>query len=321
MIDNAGYMYLTEENYGLKEITGSDRHFGKLMGTSAAMQAVYNQIESIAGQAAPVFITGETGTGKERSAQAIHKYSDFKDYPFISMHCSACLSSDNDDSKFFSGLPDSPFTLFLDEITDLPLENQSRLLGLMYSRQDIRYISASCHDLQQKVEEGDFRKDLFYRICGFLIHMPPLRECSHDVLDIAHACLCEFSRSANKEFNSFSTEAEKILKSYKWPGNVRELENTIRQAVLNNEGTVMDAKMLPGRLLKTTSRRKTSFRNIKKKAVVPLWQAEKRTIEEAIDYCNGNITHAAKLLEISASTIYRKLASWPDTTAQRSHGS
>jgi two-component system repressor protein LuxO len=272
------------------------------MGVSPAMQEVYRQIEYASGRKVPVFITGETGTGKELCAQAIHKYGRFPDSPFIVVRCCSETPAFDPD--------EGPHTMFFDNVMELPADLQFKVLCLLQSREDIRFICASHAGPYSATEENGFRRDLFYRLHVLTIEMPPLRRCGKDILDIGHAFLCEIAREEGKKFRDFSHEAEEILINYDWPGNFRELENVIRQTVVTHEGEFLEAGMLPKAMVARVSRRLLARNN--KKIIVPLWQTEKKTIEDAIQKCDGNISKAARLLGISPSTIYRKREFWQE---------
>ncbi len=192
---------------------------------------------------------------------------------------------------------------------------------------DVRFVCATNRDPLEEVREGRFREDLFYRLHVVPVRMPPLRERDDDVLMIARHFLAQFSDRENKAFAGFSEAAEKAIKRYAWPGNVRQLQNAMHQLVVLSDGEVVDEGMLPtevtsGHLEVGGDRARGSADGPRqdKQALVahlnrrekiePLWLTEKRAIEDAIDICGGNINSAAGLLEVSPSTIYRKLQGW-----------
>ena len=187
---------------------------------------------------------------------------------------------------------------------------------------DIRFICATNRNPLNEVEAGRFREDLYYRLHVIPIELPPLRDRENDILEIAQKFLIDFTKEENKKFNAFSSECQSIFLKYNWPGNVRELQNIIRNAVVLNNAFEMSAEMLPKSVVEKFNtmygqsnlvRSATDNHDVADNTssqVIPLWKIEKQTIEEAILFCGGNVPRAAALLEISPSTIYRKLDLW-----------
>ncbi len=234
-------------------------------------------------------------------------------------------------------------TLFLDEICEMEPGLQTKLLrfiqtgtfmkvgGAKLEKVDIRILCATNRDPLVEVEEGRFREDLYYRLHVIPVHLPPLREREEDPVEIARHFLIEYAREEGRRFHRIDDAAAAIIRSYAWPGNVRQLQNVIRQIVVFHDAEVVTPEMLPpplGRPAAGTvpanmetppaggaaARRPGSATAVStedaRQAVKPLWLVEKETIEEAIAACDGNIPRAAALLEISASTIYRKKLAW-----------
>jgi len=232
-------------------------------------------------------------------------------------------------------------TLFLDEIGDMDLELQRKLLrfvqtgsvqkvgGTKLEKVDVRFVCATNRDPLVEVQEGRFREDLYYRLHVIPIVLPPLREREGDVLLIAKKFLEKYTQEENKSFKTFSAETEEVLIHYYWPGNVRQLQNVIRNIVVLNDGIEVTIEMLPpplNELVKAPANLvgkknlpkgklsfTSSFSNEKEllgPSIRPLWVIEKEAIEQAIASCNGNIPKAAALLEVSPSTVYRKLQQW-----------
>lgn len=327
-----------------------DRYQG-FIGSSLAMQAVYRIIDSAAPSKAAVFITGESGTGKEVCAEAIHRQSKRKDGPFIPLNCAA-IPRDLMESEIFGHLKGA-FTgahaardgaasradggsLFLDEVCEMDLDLQSKLLRFIQTgtfqkvgsgkleQVDIRIICATNRDPVVEVREGRFREDLFYRLHVIPIALPPLRERAGDVMTLARYFLAQYASEEEKRFEDFAPEAERMLTGHQWPGNVRELQNTIRNAVVLNDGHMIEAGHLSTLGSMAPSTRAPSPADAEPRGVdraeaetapaviKPLWEVEKQAIESAIDQCGGNVPKAAALLEVSASTLYRKLQSWKD---------
>ena len=228
-------------------------------------------------------------------------------------------------------------TLFLDEICELAPDLQTKLLrfiqtgtftpvgGSKLEKVDLRIVCATNRDPLREVEEGRFREDLYYRLHVIPIHLPPLREREDDVLEIARHYLAEFAQEEKKGFNRFSPEAEQALRHYHWPGNVRQLQNVVRIVVVLQDGDTVTAEMLPSPLGTPPHAAPASPPAAPPAAaapvprphvppspdsIKPLWEVEKDAIEDAIAACDGNIPRAAALLQISASTIYRKRLAW-----------
>ncbi|SMH55382.1 sigma-54-dependent transcriptional regulator [Azospirillum agricola] len=231
-------------------------------------------------------------------------------------------------------------TLFLDEICELAPDLQTKLLrfiqtgtftpvgGSKLEKVDLRIVCATNRDPLREVEEGRFREDLYYRLHVIPIHLPPLREREDDVLEIARHYLADFAAEEKKGFLQFSPEAEQALRHYHWPGNVRQLQNVVRIVAVLHDGDTVRLDMLPaplGSLSPAPGSPGTPAATpapgpaapaarppapLTPDAIKPLWEVEKDAIEDAIAACDGNIPRAAALLQISASTIYRKRLAW-----------
>jgi DNA-binding NtrC family response regulator len=248
-----------------------DRYFG-FIGSSLAVQEVYQVIDNAAPSVATVFLTGETGSGKEVCAEAVHRKSPRRNKPYVAINCAA-IPKDLMESEIFghvkgaftgavstregaAGRADGG-TLFLDEVCDMPIDLQTKLLrfvqtgsfikvgGTETERVDVRFICSTNRDPLREVELGRFREDLYYRLHVIPIHLPPLREREDDVLTIARHFLHTFAREEGKAFTAFAPETEAVLKGYDWPGNVRQLQNVVRNAVVLNEGETVTPEMLP----------------------------------------------------------------------------
>jgi DNA-binding NtrC family response regulator len=322
--------------------------FEDFIGSSLPMQGVYRIIESAAPSNATVFITGESGTGKEVCATSIHKRSQRAKQPFIALNCGA-IPHDLMESEIF-GHTKGAFTgavsaregaasranggtFFLDELCEMDLDLQTKLLRFIQTGTfqkvgsntmetvDVRFLCATNKDPLDEVKKGNFREDLYYRLHVIPIHLPPLRDRAQDIGLIMNALLKEYTEEENKGFDGFSAEAEMVMLSYDWPGNVRQLQNVIRNIVVLNNGNQVSKDMLPPPLnelsvtmpLARASAPQVNFQ--KNDDIIPLWQVEKQTIEAAIAYCDDNIPKAAALLEVSASTIYRKRERWAEASA------
>ena len=242
---------------------GSNPALDRLVGESEAMRTVKQRVAKVARGMAPVLIRGESGTGKELVARALHASSQRAAGPLVAVNCGA-IPENLLEAEFFGARKGSYTgatadrvgyfqaaqggTLFLDEIGDLPLSMQSKLLRAIQERSvrplgstqeetvDVRILSATHHDLAAAVQAGRFRQDLYYRLNGFSIKLPPLRERGDDILLLLQHCVQKFSRELGKDVHSISPEALDLLVHYSWPGNIRELEAVIRQSLLQTTG-------------------------------------------------------------------------------------
>jgi len=256
-------MKLQAETAYLQEEIKLEYDFESIIGNSSAIQHVLFKVEQVAGTDATVLVLGETGTGKELIARAIHNRSLRKKHPLVKVNCAA-LPSNLIESELFGHEPGA-FTgaqtrqigrfevadgtsIFLDEIGDLPLELQSKLLQVLQDGEferlgsprtikvDVRVIAATNRDLEAQVRKGEFREDLFYRLNVFPLTVPPLRERVEDIPLLAEYFMGKASRRLGKSINILPTSVVNSLKNHPWPGNVRELENVIERAVINSSG-------------------------------------------------------------------------------------
>jgi two-component system repressor protein LuxO len=323
-------------------------NFHGFTGSSIPVQAVYRIIESAASSRASVFITGESGSGKEVCADAIHNEGIRRDKPFIALNCAAiprelmeseifghvkgAFTGASGERKGAAAMADGG-TLFLDEIGEMDLALQSKLLrfvqtgtfqqvgGNKIEKVDVRFICATNRDPLEMVAKGTFREDLYYRLHVIPIHLPALRECGNDVMLIAGKYLGEYAEEEGKNFKGFTPEAAYVLSRYQWPGNVRQLQNILRNIVVLQNGELVTQDLLPALLSGTGhARPEKSDQQLTEEnpsppdieSVNPLWLVEKNAIEGAIALCDGNIPRAAALLEVSPSTIYRKRLGWEE---------
>ena len=331
----------------------SDNSIGQnyqgFIGSSQTMQAVYRTIDSAASSKASIFITGESGTGKEVCAEAIHAASHRSDKPFIAINCAA-IPKDLIESELFghvkgaftgaatdrqgaAELADGG-TLFLDELCEMDLDLQTKLLRFIQTGTfqkvgsskmksvDVRFVCATNRDPWKEVEEGRFREDLYYRLYVIPLHLAPLRERGDDVIEIAYSLLGHMAKEEEKEFVRLTPEVVERFIQYGWPGNVRQLQNVLRNVVVLNQGKEIAVDMLPPPLNRPVASEATvqfdtsvDVPNLSIDDICPLWITEKTAIERAIEACNGNIPKAASKLEVSPSTIYRKIQSWNSSRA------
>ena len=341
----AAKMQLSQQ---LRDLSTSRERLGSIIGGSAAMQAVYDAIDSLSGSRATAFITGESGTGKELAARAIHDMSARAQHEFVVLNCAA-VPEGLIESELFGvaegvrgsqqaqvgllSLADGG-TLFIDEVCDMPYEMQTVLLRFIQEGTfkrvgsatevsgDVRIIASTNRDPLFEMREGRLREDLFYRLHVVPLRMPPLRERGDDVIALATHFLAKFSEAEGHETEKFSDECVGELLRYAWSGNVRQLENIVHRVVLMTRGELLTVEQLShfigdsdlgdGSRTSNVSSMSSSSRSSERGDfdIEPLWITEKRAIQAAIESCEGNINKAAGLLEVAPSTIYRKIQSW-----------
>jgi formate hydrogenlyase transcriptional activator len=258
-----------EESVCPKDLS-SEPLFEGIVGKSATLQRVLKQVEVVAPTDSGVLIQGETGTGKELIAQAIHNRSTRRDRPFVKVNCAAIPSGlleselfGHEKGAFTGAIMRKPGrfevadkgTLFLDEVGDIPLELQSKLLRVLQEHEferlgstrtqqvDVRVIAATHRDLKQMVAEGTFRSDLYYRLHVFPLTVPPLRDRHEDIPLIVHHYVDKFARRMNRRIESVPARTMEVFTSYSWPGNVRELQNFIERAVILSPGNSLRAPL------------------------------------------------------------------------------
>jgi len=263
---NESRQQLAEERLYLLDEIGSEHRFQEVVGSSAALKRALKQVETVAPTGSTVLIYGETGTGKEMIARAIHKLSPRKDHTFVKLNCAAIplglLESElfGHEKGAFTGAIERRVgrfelanggTLFLDEIGDIPLELQSKLLRVLQEQEferlgstrsikvDVRIVAATHRNLEKMVQEGQFRADLFYRLNVFPVMLPPLRERRGDVPDLVRFFAEKYAKQMNKPIDTIPSDAMHALARYDWPGNIRELQNFIERAVILSKGTVL----------------------------------------------------------------------------------
>jgi two-component system response regulator AtoC len=319
---------LKSENILLKQKIKGKFDTANIIGNSKRINEIMELIKRVSSTNATVLIQGESGTGKELVANVIHYNSPAANGPFIKVNCSALaegvLESElfgHEKGAFTSALfmKKGRFeladggTLFLDEIGDLPQSIQVKLLrflqestfervgGIKTLKVDVRIISATNKNLEELVEEGAFREDLYYRLKVVTIDVPSLIQRKEDIPLITETYLRKFSDIHNKQIKDISPDAMKIIKSYTWPGNIRELMNCIESAVVMALGDVITVEDLP---LFITMKNKPSMKD---SSTDNLFEIEKQAILNALNKTGGNKAEAARILEIGLRTLYRKL--------------
>ena len=327
ILNRASYLNQIEnENRSLLEREGiGEGH--EIIGTSPAMEKVFDTIRRVADSEVSVLIVGESGTGKELVARAIHRQSTRKDGPFVAINCGAIPETLLESELFghekgaFTGAHmqrggrielAQGGTLFLDEIGELSTALQVKLLRVLQERciervggrveipVDARIIAATNLDLQQAMKEGRFREDLYYRLNTVTIGVPPLRERGADIVMIAKSLLQQYTAEAKRKITGFSKEAVMAIERYSWPGNVRELENRVKRAVTLSDQTRLSPEdldlELPGEFSTGTTLKEA------RDAI------EKSLIEQTLSKTNGNITKAAVILGVSRPTLHDLLS-------------
>ena len=324
-----------QENVRLKETVAEIAHPSEIIGQGAAMKRIFDAIETVAPTDATVLITGESGTGKELVARAVHAGSNRRYHPMVIIHCGALTETLLESELFghekgaFTGAQyrkKGKFeiaeggTVFLDEIGDISLKTQTDLLRVLQEREivrvggnqtlkvDFRCVAATNKNLEQLIEEGKFRPDLFYRLNVFHIELPPLRDRREDIPALVDHFVRKFSSEMNKKITRVSPAAMSLLQQYNWPGNVRELENAVERAmVVAQEPELRDQdftlKTRNGGALSADAR--------------SLEDVEKLHILRVLEECGGNQTRTAEVLNIDRVTLHHKLKKYGWTRKER----
>jgi DNA-binding NtrC family response regulator len=307
----------------------SARGVGNLVGHSPNMETLYRMIGKAARTRHPVLITGESGTGKEMVAKALHYSGPYRQRPFIPVDCGSLVPTLIESELFgyvkgaFTGAVQAKAgllavaeggTVFLDEVGELPLDLQSKLLRALQEHEirpvggtktipiDVRILAATNRDLEQAVAQGAFRRDLYFRLNVLSLKIPPLRDRREDIPLLVNSFIERLSRASQRRYE-ISEDAMKALLRYEWPGNVRELENCIERACAMNSGPVIHTTDLPDAVTQWNK----SCTNEGQRGVMPIAELEREAILCAIAQLNGDKLAAAKLLEIGKTTLYRKL--------------
>ncbi|OQA87310.1 MAG: Transcriptional regulatory protein ZraR [Lentisphaerae bacterium ADurb.Bin242] len=325
---------IKEENAELKKRLDSKFGLENIIGSSAVIQKIIENVRQVAPTRATISITGESGTGKELIAQAIHQFSR-RPGRFVAVHCAALpetlLESElfghekgsftgaNEQRKGRFELADGG-TLFLDEIGEIPLSTQVKLLRVLETRTferiggmetlqvDTRVVTATNRDLAAMVAEGAFREDLFYRLDVVSIHIPPLRERQEDIPPLVNHFLAFFAKENGRPPLTISESAMSALCSYSWPGNIRELKNCVERMVVLTRGQIIELDNVPIHIREKITPGIT--KTILGTSSCDLERNEKILIARALEECKGNRTKAAEKLGISRRTLHRKLAAY-----------
>ena len=318
------HQQLITENILLRKRLTEQYEFEDIIGRSEPMQEVFEMIKAVTDTNATVLVTGETGTGKELVARAIHSNSSQRYGPFVATSCGALPETLLESELFgyekgaFTGADRTKKgrfelanggTLFLDEVGDISMKTQIKLLRVLQEKSfrrlggtnsievDVRLISATNRDLVAAIEEDSFRSDLYYRLNVVSIHLPPLRERKDDIPLLAAHFMNKYNVEFNKKFDRVARKAMDFMMDYHWPGNVRELENVIERAIVIDQGPEVSVRHLP-------------FCNVE---MVPtdepqsLQEVERLHIERMLDRNNWNIARTARLLNIDRTTLHKKV--------------
>ena len=330
-------LYKATEKVALaKKVLQLERQLGKkysfenIIGKSKILGVAINAARKVAATDATVLLTGETGTGKEVFAQAIHNIGSRSKQNFIAVNCSAFSKELLENELFghkagaFTGaIKDSKGifeeanngTVFLDEIGEMPLELQAKLLRVLETGEflkvgdskstkiNVRIIAATNRDLQKEIEAGNFREDLFFRIAVFQIDLPPLRERVSDIKELAEYFQVSLAQRINKKISNFTPAYLEALKRHNWRGNIRELKNVIERSIILSESSGLTLDNLPLEMQQPILNKEGG----KILSAFDMTSAEKIHIQKVMNYTNGNKTETAKLLNIALTTLYRKL--------------
>lgn len=314
----------------LEKQLDNKQSFDNVIGKSRLIQFAIDSAKKVAVTNATVLLNGETGTGKEVFAQAIHNASNRNKQNFVAVNCSAFSKELLENELFghkagaFTGaMKDSKGifeeanngTVFLDEIGEMPLDLQAKLLRVLESGEflkvgdskltkvNVRIIAATNRDLQTEIDKENFREDLFYRINIFNIVLPSLRDRTSDIPELANYFLMKFSQKIGKKIISISDDYLGVLKKHSWKGNIRELRNIIERSVILEDSNTLSIDSLPfdlqqSQISETANKTLSAF---------SMASAEKIHIQKTLNYTKGNKAEAARLLEIGIATLYRKI--------------
>jgi two-component system, NtrC family, response regulator HydG len=322
---------LIEQNRALKKQLEDLRAKGQMIGASPIWRRMMTLVEQVADSSATILIQGESGTGKELVARTIHERSARRNGPFVAVNCAALPETLLESELFgyekgaFTGAAGrkegrfelaSAGTLFLDEVADLSLVTQPKILRVLQEGEferlggtrtlqvDVRIVAATNRDLSDMVKDKRFREDLYYRLNVITVRVPPLREHPEDIRLLAQHYLRVYSAKNGRKLEAFSNEAIARLESYAWPGNVRELENLVERSVLLARKDRIDAEDLPEEVMGVKRPPRDAILEL---VGTPLADIEERLLDETLRITGGNKTQAAELLGIDVRTVARKL--------------
>jgi two-component system, NtrC family, response regulator AtoC len=325
---------LTKEVENLRENVKKEYSFDNIISADGKMQDVFKLVSKVLNNEITVLIYGESGTGKELIARAIHYNGRRKEKPFVVVNCASIprelLESElfGHEKGSFTGAHQRKLgkfeianegTIFLDEVGDLEMLLQAKLLRVIQERTfervggvetiktDVRIISATNRDLKQAVNQKEFREDLYYRLNSFPISIPPLRQRRGDILVIANHFLGIMTKKLGKDIKGFTKKAYKLIYEYSWPGNIREMENTIERSIIISETNMIDVEDLPPHIRNAEGKGNYEYSGslFSDDTVIPFEKLKEESIRHALKITNGNIVEAARKLQLGRATIYR----------------
>ncbi len=323
---------LRGENKELRKRLGEQFDFQNIIGRSPAMEKLFETLALVAPSDATVLINGESGTGKELIAGALHHNSKRKEKPLIKVNCAALNENLLESELFghekgaFTGADSrrkgrfelaSTGTLFLDEIGDMSAQTQAKILRVLQEgelerlggsdtiRVDVRLVAATHRDLNEMVEEGTFRQDLFFRLSVVPIELPPLRQRTEDIPALADFFLKRYAKKNQKDIKGFHPQALMLLARYSWPGNIRELENSIERAVILCLGEQVTPRELPPQMVPDDF--ETVEAPLSAEGDLSLKDVEREAIRTTLDRTDGNKSRTAKILGIARQTLLNKI--------------
>ena len=318
----------------IKRMYYIDDGFHGIIGRTPVMQSLYEHIESVASLDTPVMILGESGTGKEMVAKALHETGNRASKPFIKLDCAA-LSENILESELFGHVKGAytgadsdrigrfeaahKGTIFLDEIGDIPLSVQVKLLRVLEEKMiqrvganksipvDVRIITATNKNLEKLIEEGSFREDLFFRINVFPLTCPPLRQRKDDITLIIQHFISFHAEKTGKNILGFTPEAMRLMVAYRWPGNIRELRNSVEYAFVLARGKSIGPEHLPEKITSFNPLDTKPLKKVEHNGTVTVGLSEKEALLNALQQADGNQTKAARILGVSRITVWKRI--------------
>lgn len=335
---------IEEENVVLHERLDKKYSFDGIVGNSPGLTSVLDQVKLVAPSKATVLLEGETGTGKELIAQAIHQNSGRSRQAFVPIHCAALAANLLESELFghekgaYTGATERRIgrfeaadggTLFLDEIGEIDASTQVKLLRFLETRSferlgssksikvDVRLVCATNRNLAEMAKRGEFREDLLYRLNVITIHLPPLRERQEDLPVLLNHYIQHFADENGLPAIELSDGAVKVLREYRWPGNIRELRNFCENTVVLKRGKELTEYDLDPKYQQQAEASEAEAPRLQSSPTLSKEENEKRLLRNALIKANGNRTHAAELMGISRRTLHRKLIQWPELDVQK----